>query len=96
MAQSFALKQHFADGSNGNIGEYYSTLIPVDRLPPRIVEIMNELNGTAPSECGKKAVKMVKELEDFLETCKDCVIEFDDCVVKLPAGASVTILCQTF
>ena len=90
--RTFALVQYFADGANGgSVGDYVSTLVPMERVPARAAEVMTALNGTLISE-GDEA-DLSKELDAFLETCKDCETSG---AVRLPAGAAVTVLCQLF
>ncbi len=95
MAQSFALAQFFHDGSDGgSIGSYCSHLIPMDRVPPRIVEVMQALNGVVVSDGPtRKHAKLSEELDAFLETCKDCKVQG---AVRLPEGATIAVLCQNF
>ena len=91
--KEYALVQFFADGSNDEVGEYYSHLIPLERVPRPLVAVMTMLNGAVSSEASGDDKKMTKELDAFLETCKDCEIEG---AVKLPPGGVVAVLCQTF
>lgn len=95
MAQSFALAQFFHDGSDGgSIGSYSSHLIPMDRVPPRIVEVMQALNGVVVSDGPSRThEKLSQELHAFLETCEDCEVHG---AVRLPEGATIAVMCQNF
>ena len=96
MAQSFALVQFFLDGSMGGsgIGVFFSRLIPMERVPARIVEVMQQLNGAVTSDGPDQKIRLLaKELDEFVDTCDDCRVAGP---VQLPPGATIAVLCQNF
>lgn len=89
MAHQFTLLQHFMYNT-GTIGDHCSYLIPNNRIEPTMVELLERINGNCSEDIDPS---VWAQLDPFLDAQEDCKL---GAFVSLPAGWTVTRICQIF